>query len=62
MTIRSSDDPDDYDFVQHPSGVGYVQAITEYGKTPRGTPTRKRRMRRPIGFTADIDKLEPADD
>ena len=43
----------------HNSDMGTVSQLTEYDKPLTG---KKRRMRRPIGFMANIDKLEPCDD
>ncbi len=43
-------------------GIGTVQSLTEYEKPVARTPARKRRMKRPVGFLANIDDLQPADE
>ncbi len=54
-------DEDDYELAMV-GGVGTAQALMEYA-TPAGRP-RKRppRLKRPIGFLANIDDLQPADE
>jgi hypothetical protein len=60
VSFRRADEPDQPIFIddapQQPM-LGAVSTLNE-----RSKPRRKKLYKRPIGFLADIDKLEPADD
>ncbi len=54
-------DEDDYELAMV-GGMGQAQAIMEY-ITPAGRPKKRPpRQKRPIGFIADIDDVQPADE